>query len=473
MKTRHALFIALALLGGECIYAQSLDQARRWFTEGNFADAKPVFAKVVKQSPANASYNFWYGACCYETGDYAAAQPYLEKAAKKDVINAFLYLGKLYYKFYRFDDAVEEIEKHIEWLEKKKRDTAGAEKELARCRRAARMIHAVENVVVVDSFVVKKADFLSKYHLSKEVGEVAFTDGSKKHTQFTSEMGDKKYYSTTDSEGNSKLYAQTKLIDSWSRPENLSSLNARADNLGYPFMESDGTTLYYAAESDETLGGYDIYMTRYDMEDNLYLRPTNIGMPFNSTANDYMYAIDDFNGLGWFASDRFQTDDNVCIYVFVPNEQKISYDYDNTDPDLMISLASLQSIKATQNDADIMRKGKQQLAMAQFSQDDKRKANDFEFVINDKHVYTQVSDFRSREALALFQQLQSKLSELSAVLNALERDRSEYAAASKSTKIQMKPGILRYEQQELALREEIASLTLYTRNVENEYINGR
>ena len=48
------------------------------------------------------------------------AQPYLEKSAARKVIDAYRYLGKLYYDIYRFDDAVDNYEQHIEWLEKKK-----------------------------------------------------------------------------------------------------------------------------------------------------------------------------------------------------------------------------------------------------------------------------------------------------------------------------------------------------------------
>ena len=32
-----------------------------------------------------------------------------------------------------------------------------------------------------------------------------------------------------------------------------------------------------------------------------YLVPENVGMPFNSPYNDYMYVIDEYNNLGWFA----------------------------------------------------------------------------------------------------------------------------------------------------------------------------
>ena len=63
MKTKSILLIAAAFCSCGLSHGQTLEQAKKWFTEGNFEEAKPVFAKVVKQSPANASYNFWYGAC--------------------------------------------------------------------------------------------------------------------------------------------------------------------------------------------------------------------------------------------------------------------------------------------------------------------------------------------------------------------------------------------------------------------------
>ena len=140
-RKKHILAaLLLALTCGGTAYAQTLNQAKEWFTEGKFAEAKPVFEKLVKRAPSNANYNFWYGACCFETGELAESQPYLEKSAARKVINAYLYLGKLYYTQYRFDDAVENLEEHIMWLEKKKRDTEEAERVLSRCRMAARML---------------------------------------------------------------------------------------------------------------------------------------------------------------------------------------------------------------------------------------------------------------------------------------------------------------------------------------------
>ena len=49
--------------------------------------------------------------------------------------------------------------------------------------------------------------------------------------------------------------------------------------------------------------------------------PDNYGLPYNSTANDYFLAIDERNNLGWLISDRYQPEDKVCIYIFVPNKK--------------------------------------------------------------------------------------------------------------------------------------------------------
>lgn len=87
-------------------------------------------------------------------------------------------------------------------------------------------------------------------------------------------------------------------------------------------MLSDGVTVYFASDNESGLGGYDIYITQYNTNTNMYLPPENIGMPYNSPANDYLLVIDDIKGIGYFASDRYMTDGNVCVYTFIPNDEK-------------------------------------------------------------------------------------------------------------------------------------------------------
>lgn len=126
---------------------------------------------MVKQAPSNANYNFWYGACCYETGELQESVPYLEKSAERKVINAFLYLSKAYFDLYRFDEAIENLEDHIYWMERKNQDTSNLDELMNRYRMGARMMRGVEKVAVIDSFVVDKMIFFRHTKSMKNPGK--------------------------------------------------------------------------------------------------------------------------------------------------------------------------------------------------------------------------------------------------------------------------------------------------------------
>ena len=81
-----------------------------------------------------------------------------------------------------------------------------------------------------------------------------------------------------------QLYRSEHLENHWTKPQLLKGINDdnQFPRANYPFMMGDGQTLYFAAEGGDGLGGYDIYVTRYDTEEDQFLHPVNIGMPFNS-----------------------------------------------------------------------------------------------------------------------------------------------------------------------------------------------
>lgn len=455
--------LALCCTGGA--FSQSLNQAKNWFNEGKFAEAKPVFQRLVKQSPSNTNYNYWYGACCYETGEVHASVPYLEKAAARKMINGYLYLSKAYYDLYRFDEAVENLEEHIYWLERKNRDTAEAEELMVKLRKGTNMIRGVENIAVIDSFVVDKQQFLDAYKISKEVGTLAMAKDSA-CTVYTNEMGDKNFFAQRNEEGNSSLYASIKMIDQWSRPSLQKGLDEGLSQLNYPFMCSDGITLYFAAQGEESMGGYDIFITRADSEENSFLKPDNIGLPFNSPANDYMYALDDYNNLGWFASDRYQPEGKVCVYVFVPNEQKIVHDFDQTDPAKLQEVASLRSIASTQQDEDVVRTGKQHLAQVLYGQQETKDKGDFRFVVDDSSVYHVLTDFRSAAAKKLFMEMTQMKVDLQSLNNDLRDLRKQYVSMDEAGKANLSPAILDKEKRAEQLYEELNTKSVEVRNVE-------
>ena len=462
MKQKKYLTALLGLCMAGTAGAQTLTQAKNFFEQGEFEKAKPVFERLVKQSPSNASYNFWYGACCYETGESEKAYTYLSKSAKRRYIDAYLYLGKWCYDAYRFDEAEENLNEYIDLRSRKKGSTEDGERMLEKVRRGQRMIRGVEKVAVIDSFVVDKQDFLKAYKLSADSGDIQITENG---VQFTNEMGDKQLQSVRNAEGQASLYSSMKMIDQWSKPEAVTSIN-ELGNADYPFVAGDGITMYYASDNEESMGGYDIFVTRYDSDDNSYLRPDNLGMPFNSPANDYMYVIDDLNNLGWFVSDRRQPEGKVCVYVFVPNASKQVYDYENGDPDQIAALARLDRISDTCTDEDKVRTARQQLAALVYSKDENTRKADFTFIVDDSATYHSLRDFRSAEARKQFQMLQQKEKDLESLIGQLDKKREAYAQAAESNRANMAPGMLDMEKRVEQLRQDIEELTNTVRNTE-------
>lgn len=462
MKQKKYLTALLGLCMAGTAGAQTLTQAKNFFEQGEFEKAKPVFERLVKRSPSNASYNFWYGACCYETGESEKAYTYLSKSAKRRYIDAYLYLGKWCYDAYRFDEAEENLNEYIDLRSRKKGSTEDGERMLEKVRRGQRMIRGVEKVAVIDSFVVDKQDFLKAYKLSADAGDIQITENG---VQFTNEMGDKQLQSVRNAEGQASLYSSMKMIDQWSKPEAVTSIN-ELGNADYPFVAGDGITMYYASDNEESMGGYDIFVTRYDSDDNSYLRPDNLGMPFNSPANDYMYVIDDLNNLGWFVSDRRQPEGKVCVYVFVPNASKQVYDYENGDPDQIAALARLDRISDTCTDEDKVRTARQQLAALVYSKDENTRKADFTFIVDDSATYHSLRDFRSAEARKQFQMLQQKEKDLESLIGQLDKKREAYAQAAESNRANMAPGMLDMEKRVEQLRQDIEELTNTVRNTE-------
>lgn len=60
-----------------------------------------------------------------------------------------------------------------------------------------------------------------------------------------------------------------------------------------------------------------------------------------------MMAIDEYTGVGWFASDRNRIPGKVTVYLFVPSDMRVNVDTD--DPDLR-ARALLSPISATVDD---------------------------------------------------------------------------------------------------------------------------
>ena len=430
--------------------AQNRNAIKKMFDEGRFEELKPIVEKQLRKNPKNSEFSYWYAGCCIETGDTVDVEDLLKFASSRGIVNADRYLGDFYYGRQQYQRAAESYETFLENTKDDSLRVVFARK-AQQASNIGRMVMNTSKVCVVDSFVVDKANFLSAYKLGDDAGLVTtnatyFDDAMLPGYMCETERGMDMYFSDYGQYDESlmKIYHNSKISEEWGTPRPIEGFNTYGND-DYPFMCPDGVTLYFASDGEGSIGGYDIFMTRLDVEAGRFLRPDNIGMPFNSTANDYMLVIDEVSNLGWFATDRNQPDGLVCVYVFVPNRGKSRYDTDKLGYDGVLPYAQLSSVAATQDDEAVMRTARQQLAMLLYADSQSGPKAEFLFIIDDIHDYTRLSDFKSTEARKLFTEWQKRTAQHAADVRSLDQQRDAYASANAAERKRMSTAILGLE----------------------------
>ena len=341
--------------------------------------------------------------------------------------------------------------------------------------RITNMREMTQQIVIIDSIVTDKDHFLSQYRLSSETGKLTttgqFFGKSLRGYAFLNEMGNKVYFSRTDGSGFHRLYTSDKLGTVWGEGTPLKGLSEGITDADYPFMMNDGITFYFAAQGEESIGGYDIFFTRYDSRNGSFLKPENIGMPFNSEANDYMYAADEETGIGYFVSDRRQPEGKVCVYIFILSETRRSYDPSKYTEQQIRDFADITRIADTWGNGKDRRAALARLKAIGTTDaqpaTENTTATNTAIVINDRLTYTSVKDFRSPAAANHYREL-LKARERQAIIEAdLQKARERYARANEDGRHLLHELILQNEEQALLLHNSIHRLEKQIRKEEN------
>ena len=344
--------------------------------------------------------------------------------------------------------------------------------------RITNMREMTQQIVIIDSIVTDKSQFLSHYILSSETGKIMTASQFKGIKAdgyiYLNEMGNKAYFGKADKNGIRQIFTSDKLGDRWGEPILMNGLSEGIDEADYPFMMNDGITFYFAARGEESIGGYDIFFTRYDSRSGAFLKPENIGMPFNSEANDYMYAADEQSGIGYFVSDRRQPEGKVCVYIFILPDTRRSYDPSKFTEQQIRDFADITRIADTWGNGSERRAALERLKAVftndrQPAADNATEANTA-IVINDRLTYSSVRDFRSPTAANHYRELLKARERLSTLEAELQKSRDRYVRADENGRSLLRDIILHNEEQALTLRNNIHTLEKQIRNEENNII---
>lgn len=378
---------------------------------------------------------------------------------------------------YRFEDAIEALNHDIEILEEQSQSTEALEAQLEQAEKAQNRLNATEQIVFIDSVVVSRDEIYQHIYLSDEVGSVTsyygFFGGEQNNESsvFLSQMKDKIIFSSTDGNGHSRLYSRDFVGNEWSEPSILKGLDDLDDTQqNYPYLLPDGFTLYFAAKGSESIGGYDIFQTRYDADEGCFLAPENIGMPFNSPANDYLYIVDDFSKLGYFVTDRNQAEGKVCIYTFVPNEVRKVHNSNVISASKLRSFAMLNSLRDTwKNNQNVVDEALTRLS--QLKQESSSKTTSTfskPFVLNDHIIILKATDLKQPEAQKVYGYWQEGQKQLEEIQHNLDQLRLQYSKANDDQKKTLSPTILNQEKAMRQLMESLSQQEKDIRRLENK-----
>lgn len=433
---RKSLYSLILLLTAAltAMAAKPLDEAKRLYLDGKYEEALPRLEALRKSSPRDGNVNYYLGSTLYALGRYDEAEAPLKVAEGRGVTDASRLRAVIALDAYRLDDASEALDT---WEAKLKKNKKQAPDELgemqSRLIMMRNMLERVEKIEIIDSLVVDADDFFTHYRLSRSAGHLvpaaeAGTDAAT--VVYRPENNGELIWAEADTTGTLRLMSAQILDDGTTdSPRHLDDELAGGGNADYPFLMADGMTLYFAADGDNSLGGYDIFLTRRN--DDGFFQPQNIGMPYNSPYDDYMLAIDESTGIGWWATDRNRIPGKVTIYVYITSPTRVNVDVD--DPALA-GLARISSIAATQTPGKDYSDLRERIAAIGDGRHSARTGHAvFEIALGNGRIAHSLDDFSNARARKAMEELLANRAEREKTAAELEKLRDRYRAGDRST----------------------------------------
>ena len=450
---RKIILFIVCILSAIAALGQTHSSADKLFQSGDYAGASQAYAALLKSYPTNALYLYRYARCAQEMGNDTTAIQYFDKAGDRYKLKYF-YLGESYLRLWRAEEAIEAYNTYLNTLKEPNEREAYILKRIAEAEKLQRYLRRVEKLQVIDSIEVALDSMLQVCTLSAEAGTLTWDSvGS---TIYTNQRGDRQI-KTTLADSTRILTTTHRLLDEWTQPDTLPhNINFTQDQRS-PYILNDGVTLYFAANDSNGLGGLDIYVSRYNMATENFTTPENIGMPYNSPANEYLFVLDEMHQIGYLATDRFATEGRIHVYSFAISEQK-EY-WRNIAIDSLVGYARLE-------DFEVFTKDSLPAANPIYTEENTDEIGDFCFIINDSIVYHSLHDFQDTQAKDKYLEWVKTEEQYREELQQLASLRQQYATAEAEKKTELTPVILQLENNQSQLSRRSQLLLIEIRQIE-------
>ena len=263
-------------------------------------------------------------------------------------VDSLLVAGDSLRMIYRFEESLESYNSALEKALADSLDWVGLIEEKIRYSENGRNMMAFTDTPVVEAkhkFSIE--DFFLYYPLPDKSwrqtpNQLDSLGGQLAKAIYFPESSDRICYSVTDSSSVRSVYF-TELMDSlWAAPALFDgALYSSTDEI-YPMFSPDGKQMYFSSNGLYGVGGYDIYVSNWNEETSSWGAPMNMGFPYSSPADDFLFATSEDGAHTVFASNRGCSSDSVWVYVLKYQDMPVRTVVE--DPDELMVLANLDPL---------------------------------------------------------------------------------------------------------------------------------
>jgi Tol biopolymer transport system component len=116
-------------------------------------------------------------------------------------------------------------------------------------------------------------------------------------------------------EGGTDLYQVKKLSNGqWALPQNMGKMLNTPYDEDSPYLHPDGKTLYFSSNGHKTMGGYDIFVSRFNDSTKIWSSPENVGYPISTAHDDIHFSWSADAKRVYFSSIRPEGEGDKDIY---------------------------------------------------------------------------------------------------------------------------------------------------------------
>ena len=368
------IFSQEAVAQYEAIGTQELKiSALAEFNSGNYSSSLNSYNELIIRYPKDGVFNYYSGRCLLKMNKtIPIAVSSLKFASGRPNVPSDVnyYLGEAYMQNYQFSEAKIAYSQFIEVATKIQL------KELDPQRKAEIAANAIvisgkynpAEIITSSLFTFQDPAYINK--IANGGGVLGYKSNQLRSSLENVEplsvlcfihkdpvKGEYLYYSGygRNTKRGSDLYRVMILDgDKFSEPELLTTLSSNFNDI-LPYFEPAGKAIYFASQGHSGMGGYDVFKSQLNQDNNTWSKPENLGFPVNSPSDEYIFLPGSDPGTVLLITDRQGLDSMLTAYILRIKEPEKSLE--NADNEQLKRIGGFGGIESIPDIIDIAKKG--------------------------------------------------------------------------------------------------------------------